>query len=225
MPSPSSDPLSAGVQPTIRELVLVKLGGSLLTDKRRAGHARTDVIRRLAGELAAALPGLRQRGEGLILGHGSGSFGHVAAAKHGLRSGLRDGPVLGAADTQNQAARLHRMLAEALIEAGAPAWSWSPSTALVARAGKPAAGSIDSLVAALGLGLVPVVYGDVLLDRTFGASIASTEAVLAFLIPRLGRGGLPVRRILWLGETDGVYDAEGNTIPRVDQHNRLAVRQ
>jgi isopentenyl phosphate kinase len=67
--------------------IFLKLGGSLITDKTRIEHARRPVIRRLAREIKAARearPDLQ-----LVLGHGSGSFGHVAAKKHGTREGAQ----------------------------------------------------------------------------------------------------------------------------------------
>ena len=206
-----------------RDLLLVKLGGSLLTDKRRAGHLRADVLERLAREIAEA------RGvmpESLVLGHGSGSFGHVAAERHGLRRGLGDGPPRGAADTQNEAARLHRIVTGALIDAGVPAWSWAPSSVLVARRGRPVSGDLRALPAALDAGLMPVTFGDVVADHEWGASIASTEAVLGYLIRRLRRrkDGPRVLRVVWLGETAGIYDASGRTLERVDPSNVRSVR-
>ena len=42
----------AGLTPT--GLTMIKLGGSLITDKRRPGRARRKVIARLAEEIAAA---------------------------------------------------------------------------------------------------------------------------------------------------------------------------
>ncbi len=201
------------------DVVLVKLGGSLLTDKRGEGVARRGVIERLAGEIATALPTMAgpRSAERLILGHGSGSFGHVAAARAGLGRGPYDGKVDGIADTQDQAARLHRLVVGALVAAGVPAFTWAPSSALTATAGKPAAGgAVEPLLAALDRALVPVTYGDVVIDRRWGAVIFSTETVLHYLIGRLRRRGHAVRRLLWLGETAGVYDREGRTIPRID---------
>lgn len=227
--------MSPDEDPSPRELVLLKLGGSLVTDKRQETRARTDVIERLASELAEVWPRLRQRGVGLVLGHGSGSFGHVAAKRHGLGSGaeraLRDRPVIGAADTQNEAARLHRLLVDALLVAGVPAWSWAPSTALLARGGRLASGDLRSLERALHLGLLPVVYGDVVLDLELGATIASTEAVIDFLVARLSRRGRSgrrrwsIRRLLWFGETAGIYDSAGQTIPTIDKDNLRTVRR
>ena len=67
------------------EVVFLKLGGSLITDKERYQTPRPAVIERAAAEIAAALaarPDLR-----LLLGHGSGSFGHFEAAKYGVPRG------------------------------------------------------------------------------------------------------------------------------------------
>ncbi|MFN8459248.1 MAG: hypothetical protein U0401_32125 [Anaerolineae bacterium] len=55
------------------ELVLLKLGGSVITDKTKPFTARMDVIERLAQEINHALT---DRGGDLqlIIGHGAGSF-------------------------------------------------------------------------------------------------------------------------------------------------------
>ena len=63
-----------------------------------------------------------------------------------------------------------------LLAAGLPPFTWAPSSALVARAGRPVAGTIEPLIGALDLGLLPVAYGDVVADCLWGASICSTEA-------------------------------------------------
>lgn len=207
------------------EVILVKLGGSLITDKRREATARPAVIARLAREVAKARPGLEEQ---LILGHGSGSFGHMAAARHGLGKGPYTPPAAlgehhrlrGIAETLDQAAQLHRLMISALLEAGEVPFAWAPSAALAGRAGRPAEGGrIDSLLGALALGLLPVVYGDVVLDRLWGASIFSTEVVVQYLVGRLQRRNIRVKRLLWCGETDGLYDAEGNTIEVISRTN------
>ena len=91
------------------ELVFVKLGGSVITDKLRPSTAQPDVIRQLAGELKAALvasPDLR-----VLLGHGSGSFGHIPAQEHRVRQGIPPGADWwGYAETGAIAARLNRIV-------------------------------------------------------------------------------------------------------------------
>lgn len=56
---------------------ILKIGGSILTDKSQELKARPDVILRLAMEIS-------ERPEGLVLVHGAGSFGHIPAKRWGL---------------------------------------------------------------------------------------------------------------------------------------------
>jgi isopentenyl phosphate kinase len=193
----------------LMEVVLVKLGGSLITDKRRPETARIEVIERLARELVE----IDRQEVRLILGHGSGSFGHVAAAKHGIQGGVgAPEQLLGVTETQDRAATLNRMVIGALRRNGVAAYGLAPSSFLVSAGGAPAELWMESLLAALGLGMLPVVYGDVVMDRELGASIASTEAVFLALVKRFQSRGVRVRRSVWFGETDGVYDSRGTTI-------------
>ncbi|HWM95324.1 MAG TPA: isopentenyl phosphate kinase [Thermoanaerobaculia bacterium] len=195
------------------EVVLLKLGGSLITEKSRRETARPEVIARLAEEIARAAGKMPGR---LVLGHGSGSFGHVAAQEHGIAQGLRSRDQLpGISRTQERAAALHHQVVGQLIEAGLAPFSIAPSGCLVFEGGQPAELSLEPLLLALGNGLLPVVYGDVVLDREQGVAICSTERMLETLARRLPEQGFPIRRVLWLGETDGVYDADGQTIPHL----------
>jgi isopentenyl phosphate kinase len=210
----------------IDNVVLIKLGGSLLTDKEGVQADRPEVIARLAGELArAAAAQPAGSGSGLIVGHGSGSFGHVAAARHRLAGGLREpGQLPGMPATQQAAAALHRRVVAALAAAGALPWSLAPSSFLVAAAGRPAEVFLSPLLLALSRGLLPVVYGDVVLDQTQGAAICSTETLFAHLARALPGHGVRVRRILWLGETAGLLGRDGATVPRVTPADADAAR-
>jgi isopentenyl phosphate kinase len=195
------------------DILLLKLGGSLITDKARPEAPRLEVISRLAGEIARAARAVPFR---LIVGHGSGSFGHVAARQSGIASGLHSAEQLpGVSRTQERAAALHRIVIEALVEAGALPFSISPSSCVVSEAGRPAAFAAEPLRLALDRGLLPVLYGDVVTDRAWGISICSTEKLFEILACTLSEQGRTVRRALWLGETDGLYDAEGKTVPRI----------
>jgi isopentenyl phosphate kinase len=195
------------------DLILIKLGGSLITEKARPETPRREVIARLAAEIARAA---REVPFHLVVGHGSGSFGHVAARDSGIAAGLRSADQLpGVSRTQERAAALHRIVIEALIEAGALPFSLAPSSCLVADSGRPAAFAAEPLLLALDRGLLPVLYGDVVTDRSWGISICSTERLFDALADTLRKHGRTIRRALWLGETDGLYDAEGRTVPRI----------
>jgi isopentenyl phosphate kinase len=179
--------------------VLLKLGGSLITDKARPHTPRPETLKRLADEIAAALaaqPGLR-----LVLGHGSGSFGHVAGARHGTRQGVHTPEQWrGFAEVWREARALNQIVMEALAAAGLPAVAFPPSAAVTAHDGKVSAWDTAPLEAALGHGLLPVVHGDVVFDATRGGTILSTEDLFDYLAPRLHP-----QRILLAGLEPGVW--------------------
>jgi isopentenyl phosphate kinase len=205
----------------MRELTLVKLGGSLITDKTRPLTPRVETLARLADEIAGS-----GREGSLIVGHGSGSFGHVAAARHGIRDGARTADeIAGVAATQVHAHRLHRLVVETLWRAGCRPFSCAPSSALVATAGRPGTFHVAPVVAALELGLLPVTLGDVVMDTAWGASICSTEQAFEALVAALAAAGHEVERVLWMGDTDGVLDASGASVPSIDARNAAAVER
>jgi isopentenyl phosphate kinase len=207
------------------EVTLLKLGGSLLTDKTAIDAVRPAVLARLAAEIAeiaesrALASGAAAAGiaPALVLAHGSGSFGHVAARRHGLAAGLRGaGQLPGVSLTQERAAALHWQVCGALAAAGLHPFSLAPSSSVVAAGGRPLAIAVEPLLLALARGLLPVLYGDIVLDRLQGVAICSTERLFELLASELPAHGVRVRRVVWLGETDGVYDAAGHILPRLD---------
>ena len=180
--------------------IFLKLGGSLITDKLQVEHARKPVIRRLAREInaaRAARPNLK-----IVLGHGSGSFGHVAAQKHGTRQGVKDrSGWLGYAEVAAAAARLNQIVTDVFVAEGVPVVSLPPSAS--ARCDDGRLSYLDTFVlrATLEQRLVPLVQGDVALDAVRGATIVSTEDVFIYLI----REFQPTH-ILLAGEAAGVYE-------------------
>jgi isopentenyl phosphate kinase len=191
------------------ELVFLKLGGSLITDKRRFETPRLAVIERVAQEIQRALaarPDLK-----LVLAHGSGSFGHFYAERFKVHGGgLQDWR--GYAETGAAAQRLNRLVTDALLKAGVPAVSVQPSASARCEAGELVDFAVDPIVALLERGAVPLVYGDVALDSTQGCTILSTEQILVHLAR-----ALRPERIILAGEVAGVYsgDPQRDTIVRL----------
>lgn len=190
-------------------LVFVKLGGSLITDKRREAAARPDILQRLAGELRQALdaaPDLR-----IVLGHGSGSFGHWEGSRYGTRAGVATPEAWeGFAQVSAAAARLNRIVVDAFLEAGVPVLSLQPSASALAEDGEIVALAADPLRRALAVGLAPLIFGDVAFDRARGGTILSTEDLFVHLAPILRP-----ERILLLGNAPGVLDNWRRVIPVV----------
>lgn len=190
-------------------LTFVKLGGSLITDKRVENSFRAEAAQQVAGEIARALT--TDEGLRLLIGHGSGSFGHVAAKQYGTMQGVQTPEQWrGFAHVATVAAELNHLMAKTLDEAGVPVWRMQPSASALAEEGVLVSLALEPIQAALKQGLVPLLYGDVALDRVRGGTIVSTETVFFYLARHL-----PVKRILLLGEVDGVYNGAGQVIPEI----------
>ena len=199
-------------------MILLKLGGSLITDKATSESARLDVIQRLADEIIQARqsdPTLE-----LLIGHGSGSFGHSAAQEHGTHLGASTpGDWQGFYEVWAAANRLHRIFLDVLSKSGLPAISFPPSSSVIAEKGQIVELAVEPLRIALSKGLLPVVYGDVAFDRIKGSTIVSTEQVLAFLA-RL----LHPDRLLLCGKAPGVISATGALVPELDAEQLAEIR-
>ncbi len=181
-------------------LQFLKLGGSLITDKSKPSTPFPDVISRLAAEIAAFVR--NNPGDRLVIGHGSGSFGHFAGKKYNTRQGVHSPEQwLGFAEVWRQASMLHRLVIEALAQAGLPAVSFPPSAGVLAREGKIVRWELKPLQRALEHGLVPVIYGDVVFDEALGGTILSTEDLFNHLAVKLHPA-----RILLAGLEPGVWE-------------------
>jgi len=180
-------------------LYFLKLGGSLITDKHTPRSARRDIIQNLAGEIKAGMehnPGLR-----LLVGHGSGSFGHTSAAKYGTRAGVRsEKDWRGFIEVWQDARALNQIVIELFTEAGLPAITISPSATISTDDGKIIKYEVESISNALSNNLLPVIHGDVVFDKTRGGTILSTEEIFIYLA-----NALHPQKILLAGQEPGVW--------------------
>ena len=205
------------------ELVFLKLGGSIITDKRRYETPRSTIIARMAKELSAALqarPDIK-----LLVGHGSGSFGHFVADKYRVHEGnLEDWR--GYAETGAAAQRLNRLVTDALLAEGVCAVSIQPSASALCHDAQLVEMAIDPIAKVLQHGGVPLVYGDVALDDVQGCTIISTEQIFTYLARYLRP-----ERIIMVGEVPGVYsgdpqrDSIVRLIPEISSRNYEQVEQ
>ncbi len=150
---------------------VLKIGGSILTDKSRLEAARPEEIRRVAEEIASTP-------SDLILVHGAGSFGHVPARKYGLPQifspeGLRV--------THQSVVRLNDMVVEALSQAGAEPMPVHPFSCTLLKGGRIEALTVEPLREMIKDGLLPVLHGDVAMDISKKAGIVSGDQLVPYL--------------------------------------------
>lgn len=203
---------------TSGKLYFIKIGGSIITDTGRSGVAKRPEMRRLFKEVLQASRKSRFR---LLIGHGSGSFAHIPAKRYRVNEGLvHDFSTRGATVTHLVAERLNTIFVNEGVRCGLPMFPFSPSSFGLWNGNQSARGNVECIREALRWNLMPVTYGDVVMDRSGGVSIASTERVFDFLA-----GKLKPDRIILATDVDGVFDKDPRThddaklIRRIDRSN------
>jgi len=181
-------------------LVFLKLGGSLISVKDRPYTPRPDILEQLSGEIAeghAQHPELK-----ILLGHGSGSYGHPAANQFSTHLGVNTPEEWqGFVEVWRQARKLNTLVMATLHNAGLPAVAFPPSAAITARKRQVITWNIEPIRAALAHGLMPVVYGDVVFDEVLGGTILSTEDLFSHLTRNLSP-----ERLYYAGLEPGVWE-------------------
>ena len=179
-------------------VILVKLGGSVITDKSRLRSFRKGACERLARELRPALR------EGLLVVHGAGSFGHIMAKKHELHKGFkRRSQLEHVAGVQRDVRELDLRVLEALIDNGVSAVSVPPAASSTFDGGAVTSFDSGAFGSLLGLGLTPVTFGDVVPDESMGFSICSGDLMML----ELAKAFRP-RLAVFCADVDGVYDKD-----------------
>lgn len=183
-----------------QELYFLKLGGSLITDKNKASTASPEIIHRIGNEIRHALnkrPKLQ-----LVIGHGSGSFGHQVAKKYNTRAGVHsEKDWHGFIEVWQQANALNRIVVDILSSEKLPVVSFPPSSSIETDNGKVINWNINLIQSAIKNGIIPIVQGDVVIDKSLGGTIISTEEVFAYLAKKL-----TPTRILLAGREEGVWE-------------------
>lgn len=188
-------------------LKILKLGGSAITDKAKPYHVRLNVLRRVVKEIAAA------KQHPLIIIHGGGSFGHPLAEKYKLNMGFKgDWQIEGFIKTHQAMIDLNKIIVGMLIKEGVNVASIQPSAFLLTRKGRITFFKEEILERLLKLKIVPVLYGDVVVDKVKGFTILSGDQLAAKIALTF-----KAERVILACDVDGVYTSN----PKIDKKARM----
>jgi isopentenyl phosphate kinase len=181
------------VKPTI-----LKVGGSVITDKSGELAARTEIMNRIAEEIG------RANIKNLIVVHGGGSFGHPLAQKYSIRDGWKEeAQRVGFAETHHVMTVLNGLFMDALVWHNIPAVSITPSSCIITEEGRIKYFDEAILKTLLKMGFLPVLYGDAVLDTKLGFTILSGDQIISYIARKLD-----AQRIVIGVDVDGLYDAD-----------------
>lgn len=184
---------------------VLKLGGSVITDKSRPETVDERALARATDAIADAGP------SELVLVHGGGSFGHPAAERHGLSREVGTRDVAAVTEVTDAMQRLNDRVLAALHERSVPALRVPP----LAMAARTDAGEIECADLAVRRlreeGFLPALHGDLVGHAGVGCSVVSGDE----LAVALGRA-LEADRLGFCSDVPGVLDPDGEVIDRID---------
>jgi isopentenyl phosphate kinase len=183
---------------------ILKIGGSVLTDKNRMSAARPDEIGRIAREIGEC------ECRGLVLVHGAGSFGHHQAKEYHITGGLDDESIKGILPTHNAVKSLNKIIVDALEMEGIEALPVHPLSSCTLKNGRIEHMCMDVVKNMLHAGLVPVLHGDVAMDSVKGVDVLSGDQIVTYLA-----SALKAERVGIGTDVDGVLDKEGLVIKKI----------
>jgi len=191
-----------------KDLVVIKLGGSALTDKTRIYTPRLSAIHRAAEQLS-----IIQEKVQLVLVHGAGSFGHMPVKRYGLEEGYTShGQITGLTTTKFKLLEWEKILDTILLKHGVHIVPFLASDFIETEAGRIRRADLDSLSKWLRLGCVPTVGGDIVPDSKRGFAILSGDQLAAYLAIKF-----KATRLVFAVDVDGVFDSD----PKLNREARL----
>ena len=188
-------------------MIILKIGGSILTNKDAVSEVDTKSLKRIASEIKSSLDNSFKE---LIIVHGAGSFGHPPAKKYkiGERFDESEYPQkrIGFCETQNAVKKLNMYICEAFIDEGLPVVAIPASSFMRATNKRITEGNLDSFKRYLDKGFIPVIYGDVVLDEELEICVISGDQLIQYLAKNLN----PDMVVLGT-DVDGVYNKNPKT--------------
>ncbi|MFX0033107.1 MAG: type 2 isopentenyl-diphosphate Delta-isomerase [Candidatus Hermodarchaeota archaeon] len=180
------------------KIYLLKLGGSLLTDKDDPFSLREDVIDNTIDQIIKS-------NQKLILIHGGGSFGHPMAKEYQISKGfnplIRD-QLTGLSKTHKVMNELNSFIINRFIEKNFPAISVQPSTIFIQDSNTLLLKSVEPINSMLNLDILPILYGDILFTKDNSFSILSGDQIILELCKRFQKN---IIKVIFAIEKDGVY--------------------
>jgi isopentenyl phosphate kinase len=190
---------------------VLKLGGSVVTEKDEPNTVDEAALTEAVTAIGAERP------ERLVLVHGGGSFGHVAADE-------RDVSTTSGTHSPADVAAIHAAMGElnaavcgALQEQDVPAVPLRPLSMAHKSADGALSVTVDALAALLEEGFVPVAHGDVVAHAGRGATIASGDELVVRIAERL-----VAERVGLCSTVPGVLDADGEVIAHIESYDAAA---
>ena len=172
-------------------MILIKLGGSIITNKKKPLSARRKTIDNI-------LKQIRKIKEPIIIVHGGGSYGHYWSIRYNMHTKPARYDLKGVSVVKNSMVELNKIILDATVKNRLNPYCLPPTDFMKGNS------SIKSKILAINdmakSGLVPITYGDALWYGQRKSYILSGDVIMTTLA-RI----LKPRLCIFVLNVDGVY--------------------
>ncbi|WP_266076763.1 isopentenyl phosphate kinase [Haladaptatus caseinilyticus] len=192
-------------------LTVLKLGGSVITDKDRADTLDGETLGHVADALGEA------NADDLVLVHGGGSFGHHHANEHGVSTTTGSHDIDAVTDIHGAMKTLNEFVLSRLHDRGIAAVPVHPFSTAVRDANASLTlptGHIETMVAE---GFVPVLHGDVIAHEKEGVTVVSGDELVVSVASHLDAD-----RVGFCSTVPGVLDENAEIVPEITAYEQVA---
>ena len=172
-------------------MILIKLGGSIITNKEKPLSARRKTIDNLAKSL-------KKIQEPIIIVHGGGSYGHYWSVKYDMHTKERKYDLRGVSIVKNSMIELNKIILDSFLKNKLKPYCLPPTDFMTGN--KPIPKKIKEIAKISKSGLIPVTFGDALWYGQNKTYILSGDKIMTYLAKILK----PKLCVFALNE-DGVY--------------------
>ena len=185
----------------MKELIILKLGGSLITEKDKdVPTINHSAMKRLAKEVGEAY---REGNFSLVFVHGVGSFGHVIVKKTGINNGItKESQLLDFAETERLQNKLNVEVCNEFLKNGVPTIPVQASASAIMNKKKFESMDTKAIKGMLKIGLVPTLFGVPAYDKKQGCSILSGDDICTYLSKEFH-----AKRLIHATDVGGVFDS------------------
>ena len=189
--------------------VVLKLGGSVITQKDEPETVDDDALARAADAVA------QTDGDSVVV-HGGGSFGHHHAAAYGVSTTDGTHDIDGVQSIHGAMRRLNEAVVAALTERGVPAVPLHPLSAASRDADGHLTLPTQHVRTLLGEQFVPVLHGDLVAHAGEGATVLSGDELVVELAP-----AVDADRVGVCSTVPGVLDETGSVVERIESFDEV----
>ncbi len=172
-------------------MILIKLGGSIITNKEKPLSPRRKTIDNLAKSL-------KKIGEPMIIVHGGGSYGHYWSVRYDMHTQPKKYSIRGVAIVKNSMIELNKIILDSFVKNRLSPYCLPPTDFMTGN--KPITSKVKEIEKISKSGLIPVTFGDALWYGQNKTYILSGDKIMTHLAKILK----PKLTIFALNE-DGLY--------------------